>query len=284
MKRRLTIIAMLMVLVLLLAACSCKHEWQAATCTAAKTCKLCSAVEGEALGHTWQNATCETAKTCSTCKTTEGEALGHDWQEATTEAPKTCSRCQQTEGERIITDSRFTTEATRHLQGIWTHELNFTAEMLGLSMGFANGVDFIMTMEFGNAGSMVVKIALKDEASFREDYREYSLESTYAALEAQGISREDADEAMLQAYGLNVADYTDAMLERVDVGTLFQAIFQSINFKGVYYVEDNQIYSALSWSSTLFDGSNYTLDNGILIIDDMTMEDGGEPMQWKNAA
>ena len=41
--------AMIMILVLALsvclAACGCKHEWQEATCTTPKTCKLCHATE-----------------------------------------------------------------------------------------------------------------------------------------------------------------------------------------------------------------------------------------------
>ena len=31
----------------------CAHEWANATCTAPKTCTLCSATQGEALGHTY---------------------------------------------------------------------------------------------------------------------------------------------------------------------------------------------------------------------------------------
>ena len=43
-------------------------------------------------------------KTCKICGATEGEALGHDWKEATTEAPKTCTRCGATEGEKLPTE------------------------------------------------------------------------------------------------------------------------------------------------------------------------------------
>lgn len=55
------------------------HEWQAATCTTAKTCSGCGETDGEALGHSWQDATCTAAKTCSACGETEGEALGHNY-------------------------------------------------------------------------------------------------------------------------------------------------------------------------------------------------------------
>ena len=75
------------------------HDWTAATCTVAKTCKTCGATEGEPAGHDWNAATCTVAKTCKTCGTTEGEPAGHDWNAATCTAAKTCKTCGETEGE-----------------------------------------------------------------------------------------------------------------------------------------------------------------------------------------
>ena len=158
MKKKLLTGMLAVVMVLLLTSCGCDHEWQAASCTTAKTCPVCGEIEGEALGHAWQEASCTTAKTCSTCHITEGEALGHDWQEATTEAPKTCSRCKLTEGERIITDPRFTTASTKFLHGTWFCDVNLTAEMMGLPMGFPDGIDCTLSMEFSNTGTLVCKI------------------------------------------------------------------------------------------------------------------------------
>lgn len=53
------------------------HHYSDATCTVAKTCKICGITEGTALGHTWTAATCESARTCSVCGHSDGEALGH---------------------------------------------------------------------------------------------------------------------------------------------------------------------------------------------------------------
>jgi len=64
-------------LILLLTACSCKHEWTPATCTEPQTCEKCGMVEGEALGHSWTEATCTEPETCQLCGETKGEALGH---------------------------------------------------------------------------------------------------------------------------------------------------------------------------------------------------------------
>ena len=55
------------------------HDWNAATCTSAKTCKVCGATEGAATGHSWNAATCTSAKTCKVCGATEGSATGHSY-------------------------------------------------------------------------------------------------------------------------------------------------------------------------------------------------------------
>ena len=79
------------------------HSWTLATCTAPKTCSVCKATEGEALGHHWKPATCTDPKTCQreNCGVTEGEALGHDWKDATCTAPQICSVCTATQGEKL---------------------------------------------------------------------------------------------------------------------------------------------------------------------------------------
>ena len=115
------------------------HSWNDATCETSKTCSVCGATEGDALGHSynavvtaptctedgyttytcatcgdsyvddavaaaghsWNDATCETAKTCSVCGATEGDALGHSWADTTCQAPRTCSICGATEGSAL---------------------------------------------------------------------------------------------------------------------------------------------------------------------------------------
>ena len=101
MKNRIPILAAVLICMMLLAGCSCQHQWTEADCTAPKSCTLCQITEGEALGHSWQEADCVTPKTCSRCDLTEGTALGHSWEEATCTAPKTCSVCSATEGQPL---------------------------------------------------------------------------------------------------------------------------------------------------------------------------------------
>ena len=100
MKKAIPILSVLLCTVLL-AGCSCRHQWAPATCTAPKTCSECAAAEGEALGHSWTEADCVTPKTCSRCGQTEGTALGHNWVDATCTTPKTCSVCGVAEGEAL---------------------------------------------------------------------------------------------------------------------------------------------------------------------------------------
>jgi hypothetical protein len=63
-----------------------------ATCTEPKTCSVCGATEGEALGHTWADATCTAPKTCDLCGAKEGTAAGHTFVEGV------CSVCGTAEG------------------------------------------------------------------------------------------------------------------------------------------------------------------------------------------
>lgn len=78
--------------------CDCVHEYAQErtepTCTAegmiVYTCSICGHSFGETIparGHNWQDATCTEPKTCSVCFATEGEALGHDFVDGY------CTRC-----------------------------------------------------------------------------------------------------------------------------------------------------------------------------------------------
>ncbi len=99
MKNRIVVSIMMICFAVMLSGCCLIHNWEAATCTTAKTCIKCGETEGDMLGHIWNQATCEKPKTCSTCGEEEGEPLGHQWLEATCAAPKTCSTCGETEGD-----------------------------------------------------------------------------------------------------------------------------------------------------------------------------------------
>ena len=252
------------------------HTWQDATCTVPKTCSVCNVTEGEPLPHTWQDATCTAPKTCSVCNATEGEAAAHKWQEATTEAPKTCSVCKQTSGSKLKTDSRFTTKSTKALHGTWVCDITLTDEMMGLQN--FGGVDCRLTMKFGNTGELTSGIKVKDEKGFMQKYKTYTVNLMYAEFAALGYGKEQADQAMLDTYGLNVTDYVEAALKGYDAADIFEA------FKGeeVYYVEGNKVFTALRWEAK-FESNAFTITNGKLVIDGLTLEEGGQPLTWTKA-
>ena len=110
------------------------HSWTAATCTAAKTCSVCKATDGAALGHSYTSkvtkaATCTAAGvktfTCSKCSNSYTESIaatGHKWTAATCTAAKTCSVCKTTDGAALghSYTSKVTKAATCTVAGVKT--------------------------------------------------------------------------------------------------------------------------------------------------------------------
>lgn len=300
MKKKIVLTIILLAIIFLLTGCKCEHQWTEATCTTAKTCSLCEETEGAPLGHTWLAATCTTAKTCETCNKTEGEALGHTWEdatctlpkkcaschetegsplthvweEATTEAPKTCVNCQLTEGNKLQTDPRFTTASTKELHGRWTCDIVFTGEMLG-TKGYLDKLPATLFYEFGKTGELSATIEF-DYTDYADALRKMTKDTLLDSLAAQGIGKNQADDAMKQTYGMTVDEWIDAYIDSIDADD----IFDMFSFDGVYYVGQNGLYMSDSWHED-FENSAYTLEDGVLIIEEDTLVEGGEPLQWK---
>ncbi len=57
----------------------CTHTWVEANCTTPKTCSLCKATEGEALGHSGGTATCTGKAKCAVCGVEYGELAAHSF-------------------------------------------------------------------------------------------------------------------------------------------------------------------------------------------------------------
>lgn len=237
--KKLTSLALVLVMVMaLLAGCACKHEWKDADCKNPKTCELCGETEGE--------------------KTDE-----HEWEEATTEAPKTCKTCGKTEGEKINVDERFQTSACKDLFGAWSG----TVTMTGADMGMPNiteDMSVTMTYTFSNDGQMTGSMKLQDASAFKA-----MMEDTlYAQFTAQGMSKEQADAAMQQAYGMGVKEYAETMAE-----TLVKTM-ESMDVSMVYYVADGKIYAGLNWSLPM-EPAEFSIENGVL-----RMEENGQMVEF----
>lgn len=280
-----------LVCLLSLAGCGCKHEtWVDADCTSPKTCAACGETEGAPLGHSWLAATCDAAKICEVCGTTEGEPLGHDfgddapgsqncenpktctrcgeaerqakpheWAQATTDAPKTCVNCGVTEGERIITDPRFTTAACQGLFGTWEGVYTMTGEMMGDAT--LPDMPVILGITFHNDGSYTESARMADKTGYTALMKDYYIQALYAEFENQyGMTREQADQAMREAYGMDVEGYSQVLAAALD----FDALLAATSQEGVYYVADGKLYSGPDWNT--LEGEALRLEGETLIL------------------
>ena len=286
-KRILALIALVLVFALGLSACGCAHEtWTDADCLNPKTCADCGETEGEALGHSWKDADCLTAKTCQRCGTTEGEALGHDWNyatcaapktcercgetegealphtwvDATTEAPKTCTVCGATEGEKIDTDPRFTTANTLGLYGDWVCELSMPGSTTGLE-GFNTPFELLVTLSLANDGEMKMAVALTNADAMAADLTKYMVDTLYATLAEQDMSKEDADTYMKDTYDMTMTEYAAAVVDAMNLAHLFDYMTTT----GVYYAEDGEFWIGTDWDDTL-DSCEYALEGDVLTL------------------
>ena len=257
------------------------HSWMAATCEAPKTCEVCATTEGDPNGHSWVDAACETPKTCSACNLTEGESLGHNWEDATTEAPKTCANCALTEGERIITDPRFTTASTKEIQGLWCATVTMTGAEVGME-GIIEELDLNLLMDLRNDGALVISAEVADEEAFIQTMIDAYVEIMYAEFESSGMTREDADAAMISAYGMDVRGYLEENLGSLNFNELLASMYAEMNLGGVYFMEDGKLYIGDNWKGSMTETA-YTLDGDTLIIEDLNTELGKELVFTRSA-
>lgn len=101
MKRTYAFILAIVLTLLSLSGCSCKHAWVEASCSTPQTCSNCGATVGAPSAHLWEAATCYAPKTCKLCGHTVGDKLEHQWQSATCDSPETCALCNLTQGKNL---------------------------------------------------------------------------------------------------------------------------------------------------------------------------------------
>ena len=217
MKKKLSILLLVLVLMMVLTGC-CFHK-------------------------EWSDPTCDTPKTCIKCGETEGEALGHIWQPRNTEVPETCSRCGATRGERIITDSRFTTASTEKFYGTWKGTSNISGKLIAEGLDASMPVEITMTLE--NDSNMSIYIIGHDTDAFLESASEFF----HAQLkeEAAGLSQFTFAEYMAIVYECTPDQYVEKQLEALDLS----ALTQGYTIEGVYYVDGNQFYAGIGWEADL---------------------------------
>lgn len=215
------------------------HIWNDATCETPMSCALCGGTVDEALGHTWTDATCKTPQTCARCGATKGKPLGHTWADATAEAPKSCTVCGA-----LFTDPRFSVDACQGLLGHWEGEYIMTGEMMGDPT--LPDMPVILSITFRNDGSYTDSARMADKAGYIAQMEQYYIQALYAEFENQyGMTQEQADQTMLQAYGMDVKAYAKVIAAAIDYDALLAASGQ----EGVYYVADGKLYSGPDWDT-----------------------------------
>lgn len=76
-----------------------EHKWVEADCENAKTCTVCHATTGVALGHNYVQKTCREPLKCSTCGNETTEGIIHSWRFIDCTTPRVCAACDLVEKE-----------------------------------------------------------------------------------------------------------------------------------------------------------------------------------------
>ena len=218
MKKRITAICALAMLLSVFSGCCLKHDWAPATCEAPEVCSGCGKTQGEPLGHSWTAATCEAPETCTVCAGTRGEPLGHSWTAATCEAPETCSVCGKTQGEPVHSWQAATCETpeTCSLCGVTRGEpaahtlqgkrLTETGETYTLtSICILCGTEIVEQTDDWNEASK--QIILGDWVAI---YAGVRLEEFYLKVSADGTVVFDIGDGPVTGTWQTLADYYDS--------------------------------------------------------------------------
>lgn len=300
MKRISLFFALILVLMLALTGCKCEHEWLEADCNTPMTCRLCKKTEGEPrahefaeancvtpetcvlCGHTqgqtgahhWLEASCQAPKTCELCGATEGELGEHTWQDATTDAPKTCSLCAVTEGEKIQTDPRFTTAATKQLQGVWTCTYTFSGENLGVEE-VLDQIPATLFIKMEPDGTFMTSVNVNDNGAYMTEIRKITTEFVYDTYKTMEMDDEAAKTEIMDTYGMTVEEYVESLTDQ-SARLRFEAYLED----GVYYAEGDQFYWAKGWNSEFISGSFRFDEEENLLVDVFAVPEGSQPLKW----
>ena len=103
-----------------------------------------------------------------------------------------------------------------------------------------------MGITFHNDGTYSETVRMADKEGYAKLLKTYYIQALYAEFEtAYGMTKEQADQAMLQAYGMSTEEYAGVLAAAIDWDAMLAAGCQG----GVYYVEGNKLYSGADWTS-----------------------------------
>jgi hypothetical protein len=131
------------------------------------------------------------------------------------------------------------------LAGSWSSKVVVDAEKMEMENVDASMECFI-NMELND--DMTYQITIDQEAlaasiqQFLEAIKGNLAEMTYKELEAQGLTREQVDEMILQAYGMTMEELCAQMAEEIDIDEIMAEYQELLPVSGTYRVEGNMLY------------------------------------------
>ena len=163
----------LVLLLLALSGCACKHEWIPSDCVNPQVCAKCNETGAPALGHHWVDATCTVPKTCARCGAVEGEALGHsygEWEFGKDEMSRSCSVCSYMENTEIDREIYLETLLPGYWDffGMYDDDGFFEASRLNPS---------VMEFHFGSDRTVTFRMTDQDTQQFTWSFDSYAVEA-----------------------------------------------------------------------------------------------------------
>lgn len=164
---------LLVLLLLALSGCACKHEWIPSDCVNPQVCAKCNETGAPALGHDWEDATCTVPKTCARCGAVEGEALGHsygEWEFGKDEMSRSCSVCSYMENTEIDREIYLETLLPGYWDffGMYDDDGFFEASRLNPS---------VMEFHFGSDRTVTFRMTDQDTQQFTWSFDSYAVEA-----------------------------------------------------------------------------------------------------------
>lgn len=140
-------------------------------------------------------------------------------------------------------------DAGKALVGTWALDCDLADAMsdeLGSDYADFNApLKLTLLFDFNEDGTYKMYI---EESSFVESFNswvdaflDYSVEMTYDIFEAQGMSREETDEVVMQNFGMSVEEY---MRETVASSLDASDLARSVESTGTYETKGNKLYLA----------------------------------------
>jgi hypothetical protein len=152
--------------------------------------------------------------------------------------------------------------------------MDMTSDTIGMP-DFETSARMAMYAEFSNVGELKITVGIDDEEVFHADLIDYIIDMTYAELAAAGVDKEAAQETMLASSGMTVEEYAAYTVNMLSINDIFGAMEGTL----CYYVENDRLYSGVSWGANFTDEA-FEIKDGVLTMETARLGESEEPLQW----